>query len=190
MKSRTINTIVSLALVISILSSLSLSASAYNLLNYNHRSYKIYYYYDNWVGARAIQFIAKGANAWKAKNTDAKLLPSSSNPQPDYDVVISTTNRTDVSWDGLTQTTWETKSPYYIISQTVAINTAQTKTWNNDGALQSVVVHEMGHVFGLGENGFSKTIMNAYTWGSNSRYGGYGLTDPQADDVNGVNAKY
>jgi hypothetical protein len=32
--------------------------------------------------------------------------------------------------------------------------------------------------------------MNGYTFGTNSRYGGYGLTVPQTDDVNGVNAKY
>jgi hypothetical protein len=48
----------------------------------------------------------------------------------------------------------------------------------------------MGHVFGLGDNGKTKTIMNGYTFGTNSRYGGYGLTVPQTDDVNGVNAKY
>jgi hypothetical protein len=35
-----------------------------------------------------------------------------------------------------------------------------------------------------------KTIMNGYTFGINSRYGGYGLTTPQTDDVNGVNFIY
>jgi hypothetical protein len=32
--------------------------------------------------------------------------------------------------------------------------------------------------------------MNAYTWGTNSRYGGYGLTTPQTDDINGANSIY
>lgn len=99
-------------------------------------------------------------------------------------------NITGVDWDGLTQTRYNSKSPYYVVSQTLTLNMAKTSTWNNDGALKSVVVHEMGHVFGLGDNGKTKTIMNGYTFGTNSRYGGYGLTVPQTDDVNGVNAKY
>ena len=48
----------------------------------------------------------------------------------------------------------------------------------------------MGHVFGLADYGNNRTIMNGYTFGANSRYGVYGLTVPQTDDVNGVNAKY
>lgn len=103
---------------------------------------------------------------------------------------MSAGNITGVDWDGLTQTSYSSASPHYVVSQTLILNKAKTTTWNSDGALKSVVVHEMGHVFGLKDNGKTRTIMNGYTFGANSRYGGYGLTVPQTDDVNGVNAKY
>lgn len=103
---------------------------------------------------------------------------------------MCTGNITGVDWDGLTQTRYNSKSPYYVVSQTLTLNMAKTSTWNNNGALKSVVVHEMGHVFGLNDNKTTKTIMNGYTFGTNSRYGRYGLTVPQTDDVKGVNAKY
>ena len=72
----------------------------------------------------------------------------------------------------------------------MSLNTAYTNTWSSAGARKSVAVHEFGHVFGLDENGSTKTIMNAFTWGSNSRYGSYGLTTPQSDDKSGVNSIY
>ena len=41
---------------------------------------------------------------------------------------------------------------------------------------------------------YTATIMNPYTWGSQSRYGvgegGYGVTTPQTDDKNGINYLY
>jgi len=107
-----------------------------------------------------------------------------------YDVYMAVGNIPEVTWDGVTNTNYSNTYPYYINSQRVTINRAYTNTWNNDGALKSVVVHEMGHVFGLDDYGHNKTIMNGYTFGTNSRYGTYGLTVPQTDDINGVNAKY
>ncbi len=180
----------SIVLVITLLMSFSLPAFAYSLNPYRHKSSKIYYYYDNWVGSRAISFFSTGASAWRARTTEAQILHYSNNPGTGYNVYMCTGNITGVDWDGLTQTRYNSKSPYYVVSQTLTLNMAKTSTWNNDGALKSVVVHEMGHVFGLGDNGKTKTIMNGYTFGTNSRYGGYGLTVPQTDDVNGVNAKY
>lgn len=46
-------------------------------------------------------------------------------------------------------------------------------------------------LLGLEEDySLGKVIMNPYTWGDNSRYGDYGISTIQADDINGANALY
>ncbi|MFL0195861.1 matrixin family metalloprotease [Clostridium sp. WILCCON 0269] len=65
-----------------------------------------------------------------------------------------------VSWDGLISAT---ASGGYYTSVIISLNMSATNTWNSDGALKSVAVHEFGHGLGLNENGTTKTIMNAYT---------------------------
>lgn len=182
--------LLTIILIIVLVMSFSVSTFAYSLCPYRHSSSKIYYYYDNYIGSRAISFIYNGANAWRAKTTEAQLLLCDYHQGTGFDVYIYTGSITDVDWDGLTQTKYSSTYPHYVTSQNMILNTAQTFTWNNDGALKSVVAHEMGHVFGLNDNGTAKTIMNCYTYGYYSRYAYYGLTLPQADDVNGVNAKY
>lgn len=134
---------------------------AYKLASFQHQNSTIYYYYDNWVESRARSFFSVGASAWKDKTTQAVIKRY-------------TSNYSDTG---------------YVKSQTVILNLSSL-SWSDDGALKSVVVHEMGHVFGLNDNGTTRTIMNAYTYGTNSRYGYFGLTTPQTDDVIGVNVIY
>lgn len=190
MKRAATKAVFAIVLAITLLMTFSVSAFAYRLAPYRHQNTRIYYYYDNWVDLRAISFFSTGAHTWKAKTTEAQILHYSNNPGTGFNVYMSAGNITGVDWDGLTQTSYSSASPHYVVSQTLILNKAKTTTWNSDGALKSVVVHEMGHVFGLKDNGKTRTIMNGYTFGANSRYGGYGLTVPQTDDVNGVNAKY
>src|SRR5690554_840520 len=73
----------SIVLVITLLMSFSLPAFAYSLKPYRHKSSKIYYYYDNWVGSRAISFFSTGASAWSARTTEAQILHYSNNPEKD-----------------------------------------------------------------------------------------------------------
>lgn len=190
MKKTSVKMVVIAFAILAILISIPLSTYAYATLVFRHRNPNIYYYYDNWTDPRGVSFFSSGASAWRAKTTEAQILHYSNNPGSGFNVYMSVGNISEVTWDGVTNTNYSTSYPYYVNSQTVTINRAYTSTWNNDGALQSVVVHEMGHVFGLADYGNSRTIMNGYTFGTNSRYGTYGLTVPQADDVNGVNAKY
>lgn len=93
----------------------------------------------------------------------------------------------DVFWDGRSSVG---KDALWIQTVTIMINSGKSQTWNNSEALKSVVVHEFGHALGLNENGTTMSIMNASTWGTNSRYGTYKLTVPQADDKNGINSMY
>lgn len=190
MKRKKFKLLLSCLLAVSLLSNESLAVSAYSLFIYKHSSSKIYYSYDNWVNLRAVSFFSQGEAAWKATTAQAQILHKSLNPGTGFDVYMSAGNIADVGWDGLTTTFYEKSAPFYVTYQTVTLNMSQERTWNDDGALKSVIVHEMGHVFGLNDNGKNKTIMNGYTWGDNSRYEGYGLTAPQIDDVNGVNEKY
>jgi|LSQX01.3.fsa_nt_gb hypothetical protein len=175
---RKLFTVFTLGLIMSLIG--IIPVYAYNLTGYKWPSSTIKYYYDNYNSSRGKSYISSGASAWNG--TDATYSFNAS-----YNIYASEVSMPNVEWDGLTQ---GTASGSYYNSLTISLNMAKTQTWNSDGALKSVSVHEFGHGLGLHENGTTKTIMNAYTWGTNSRYGGYGLTTPQTDDINGANSIY
>ena len=175
-------------LSLSIMISMSVSAGAYNLLGPRHKNSKIYYYYDNWVNSKARSAVGVSADAWRAKTTEATISHYSENPNGEYDFYISAGEYPNAQWDGLTN--GKTQNGYFIPKTiTVTFNMSE-RAWNDAKALNSVAAHELGHVFGLDENGTTKTIMNSYTYNTGSRYEYYGLTTPQSDDINGVNAIY
>lgn len=165
---------------------ISTSAGAYQLTGYRQWNSKIYYYYDNWIGTKAQYAFDSAAAAWRTKTTKATIEHCSANPNTGYDVYVLVDDQPNVAWDA--KTSGPTIGTYYD-GLMVTFNTAKP-TWNDSGALKSAAVHELGHIFGLNENGTTKTIMNYKTYGENSRYETYRLTTPQTDDVNGVNAIY
>ena len=169
-----------IALIIATIPSMTSRAEAYTLSGCKYNTTSIKYYYDNFVSARGKSFIGQGAAAWSGVHASLAF----GNP---YKVYTTEGTVSGVSWDGMTSISC---SGGITTSAALTWNMSATATWNSDGALKSVSMHEFGHVFGLNENGTTKTIMNAHTWGTNSRWGTYALSSPQTDDKNGVNYLY
>lgn len=153
---------------------ISMNVQAYNYTGYRWEKTSIKYYYTNSI-------FATGASSWSG--LDANFSYSSTY----YDINCYTVSSPNANWDGIS---YIEHDMLHITSVTININTAASQTGNNSNAVKSVVAHEFGHALGLDENGSTKTIMNDHTWGTNSRYGTYNLTTPQADDKSGVNAIY
>ncbi len=163
----------------------SSSASAYCLTGYSLEEPKIRYAYENWVNIKAKTAIMDGAEAWREAISCVDIGASNAVLVSVYD-----TNRPDVEWDALTHINPDKDNRHYIASATITFNSAQ-KAWNDPAALQSVAVHEFGHVLGLDDmDPYSTVIMNKGTYGPGSRYGEYKLTTPQSYDINGVNYLY
>lgn len=156
-------------------------AQAYVVTGFRWSSNSIKYYYDNYISSTAKTALSSGASSWSG--VDASFSFNSS-----YNIYCLETYNSNVTWDGIT-THYLPPTGNYFSTQTVQLNSAKP-AWNNAAALKSVAGHEFGHCFGLYENGATQTIMNDYTYGTNSRYGTYGITTPQTDDKNGVNYIY
>jgi hypothetical protein len=205
--------IISLLSVI-IIMSCSFPVSAYKLEDDRHTvkcnpNKAVYYQYigNNSIAKNAF---AVAANEW-TKDTDANIkahvnptlvcsdiyataadwdaLSDSERDDWNHKFDVSVSYDSEIGEDGLS--VWWRNDHNVVSKAHIYLNRAQSKTWNDTGALQSVAVHEFGHILGLADmyDG-SKCIMNAYTWGDNSRYGTYRLTKPQDDDIDGVQSLY
>ncbi|MCI9550993.1 MAG: matrixin family metalloprotease [Oscillospiraceae bacterium] len=159
-------------------------AFAYEVLGYRWKNNTVIWYYDNYISWQAKNALASGASSWNEANADASLKFTAAS----YNVYCSDVEQTEVEWDGMTNGYGDSNTGYFV-SLTLYLNSA-SKAWDSAKALGSVAGHEFGHVFGLGENGHTMTLMNAYTWGYNSRYETYSITKPTNDDIRGVNDLY
>jgi len=124
-------------------------------------------------------------NNWNSYVLDARFsltgLPFS------HHIGMVRVNNPGVGWDGAT-------TPYFDIwghlyKMKIEINHATCGTYAS-WVRRSVIAHELGHGFSLGDQYFVPVLMNGATWGFNSRCGTFGIFTPQADDRAGVNAAY
>ena len=171
--------VISVVLVLLILPN---TVSAYALCGFHWDSYVIRYYYDSSCTSRARTYLNIAVNAWNSRIQLELLAGTSSN----HHVRCAETEEVNAIWDGAVYYNADGELFY---EMTLYLNNGKFDTWNDNGALQSVAVHEFGHVIGLSESSGRK-IMNPKTWGSNSRYEQYGIVLPVSDDIEGADFIY
>lgn len=167
-----------LAIVIFCILSSGLIAYAYG--TQGRFASKIIYYTTDSSCIKAYSMSDTAAYSWTSRTN--VILSRLTSPTHIY---IYETNLA-VTWDGLTT---PVKTNGYFTYATIQINRYHSNTWNNNSALQSVINHEVGHALGLLDSSGAK-LMNGVTWGTESRYGTYGIVNPQQDDISGVNSLY
>ncbi len=169
--------IVSLILVVMLIFSLCVQASAYSLSGNQWASTPVYFKHVA-TGVNLTAFSSAFVD-WKY-NSDIDFYNSLSNPTLyDNNVYYS-----GVTWDGLCSSYF---SGGYFTEAYCYLNTYYTDNYSADKR-QSVAGHEIGHAIGLADLGSSSTsLMNGYTY---NRYDVNGVYTAQTDDINGVNYLY
>ncbi|MEX2548003.1 MAG: matrixin family metalloprotease [Chloroflexota bacterium] len=121
---------------------------------------------------------------WNATNT-----PINFTVEPNVgeeNIRLRTVNKNDVEWDGIASVT--------IAGGVINWVDARLNEFYTDGYVAakrlSVTSHELGHTLGLAHENGVAVVMNGITCGFNSRWCTFGVSKPQQDDINGINAIY
>jgi hypothetical protein len=126
---------------------------------------------------------SNAANAWNASPALIYLNPAPGTAPID----LIDTYDSSVKWDGYTcpgPISCDDGTHYTNVM--AELNAYFTQNYPA-GEAQGVAAHELGHVFGLAHDTDTCNLMYPTT---NIRWGYCGVSTPQTDDVNGINALY
>lgn len=172
--------------VLSILAILTFSMATQVVSAFYIKSYKWTdsvnpkYYYDNDGYLETIS----AASSWTVSGVFSYSSSTSSSP-----IHVHGQHVDGVDWDGMCT---PTKTESTLTDAQVKINYHYCDSYTS-GCRKSVICHELGHALALADNPDIETVrsvMNPYTNGDYSRYGYWGISTAQTDDLNGVNWIY
>lgn len=119
---------------------------------------------------------------WNATPAAVRLHPP--RPGQHVDIVASSTNDRNVSWDGLTYYTCNGGMFAQSVATNIEINHYYTRIYP-PLEIRSVTGHEFGHALGLGHH--QGPYLMDYT---TERFINWGIYKPQPDDIRGLLALY
>lgn len=156
----------------------SQSASAYRLISYGHDSAYIKMWNPSVDLSSTYQVpYQRAKSAWYNTSSPAQIIDESTDHQHQiYNRQIADT------WNGQYTATWK-NSNGTARSFTIVLNDTILKNASYN-CIQSVIVHEFGHAFGLDDNPPESPSIMRYDRNRET------MITPQQDDVNGVNDFY
>lgn len=156
-------------------------ASAYNTLGGKWASVNpLYFAKGTTLTANDIAAYDFSKNAWNSAATRVNLVENSSL----YRIYLNRSWCPGCAWDGQTVINPCPGSGCTYTSVATYLNGAITDSYGTNQRI-SVAAHEIGHAVGLA-HASGAVLMNGATCGWLSRYCGYNVYIPQADDRNGV----
>ncbi len=143
------------------------------------------YHYDQ---PGYVTLTGNSAGRWNSAVARARFFDVSSGPESD--VRATETDFGNTGNDGLSK--WSCDSTGYFVSGSMISYFNMYYGYYDNSRRYSVMVHELGHAFGLGHSAtgqpcYATGVMHPYT---DPRYGNCGIQTPQSDDISGINNRY